>query len=920
MKLVNSTKKKQTRVMIIIGVISVLSILAGYVGTYLSNQTKTDPDNSEASELEGNMCQWCGTSCISKNAQTFVRCSAVPAPPNMTCEWRGDGCLAVPTGEPDITELSQIGLPSTATGNVVGYGISTEITNPVNTHETIWLDDNGIQTGYDAVSSYPSDKLKKWNVKTETFASLGFAYQGKIFEFMEETFRNIPTLGALNKAYMIRAVDGKEYSASKYLLRYIPDVTTQSGDSNSWVKSIGGASDYYHDTTLSTPYDLSNVGVGNPDNYKAYTGVNFYKQQVKANDGTLIGNGLFESEIWVSNEKYLRRTPISPTTGMPDWGKSSPFKKVATQTSLGFPAGTIQAAARFVIYDNNLGLNKKGVLVEEVWIANKKYIREVALSSSYMPCEGDCVSGSNDSDTDLDAIAYYMDNCPTTPNFDQADSDGDKIGDACEIDSDNDGICDPGKTGAACTGSDNCPNTANANQSDIDKDTNGDACDLDDDGDGVVDTTDNCPVKINADQLDTDKDGLGDVCDPNPTVFDGDSDKDGIDDKNDNCPSVKNKDQENNDKDTKGDACDPDDDNDGICDKDEKDASCTGSDNCKNIANMNQVDTDKDGKGDACDSDSDGDGTGDPDPSKISKPTGLQYQCVVDGAGNISTGSKVIFSWSQISGVKWYLLRLNKEGAFDPSVGTNGDKFYIVEQNSQMIDGLTANSQYVEWSVQPLVNKGDTESTAHLVTSGGGFLCQTTNQGVVVQDIPVVNPVWDHTYAKAVNLSGQKQPGTGIMVNGVSLVPANQAPAWVATSDLNLGTNFLSVIATSGAQQSVPVVVTVHRHGVGDLDCDGNVNIYDFSAFVKGFNMDRKVEMPIITYDNNISYLNGNDMWRGDKGPAVISTMKSPVQRMSDLNMDGKTNLYDFVDPYFKTIYIDRQNKPYGYICTDVLR
>ncbi len=124
-------------------------------------------------------------------------------------------------------------------------------------------------------------------------------------------------------------------------------------------------------------------------------------------------------------------------------------------------------------------------------------------------------------DADNDGVFDKDDNCPNTPNPDQADSNDNGIGDVCETptDSDNDGVFDK---------YDNCPITPNPDQLDTDKDGIGDVCDLinDTDGDGVRDALDNCVNTANSDQADLDKDGLGDICDddndvlmyPNPAI------------------------------------------------------------------------------------------------------------------------------------------------------------------------------------------------------------------------------------------------------------------------------------------------------------------------------------------------------------------------------------------------------------------
>ncbi len=96
--------------------------------------------------------------------------------------------------------------------------------------------------------------------------------------------------------------------------------------------------------------------------------------------------------------------------------------------------------------------------------------------------------------------------CPAEVACDPAEAEGRM---SLAADADHDGIRDE---------ADNCPTTPNPDQADLDRDRRGDACDEDADGDGVAEwlapgfPLDNCPRRYNPEQVDANGDGVGDAC------------------------------------------------------------------------------------------------------------------------------------------------------------------------------------------------------------------------------------------------------------------------------------------------------------------------------------------------------------------------------------------------------------------------
>jgi len=300
------------------------------------------------------------------------------------------------------------------------------------------------------------------------------------------------------------------------------------------------------------------------------------------------------------------------------------------------------------------------------------------------------LDASEHKDSDRDGVGDNGDNCKMAPNYDQRDSNGDGVGDACSFDDDGDGLSDVEELKFGC-----------------------DPLNADSDFDGLSDSFE-VASGLNPLKADSDLDGVDDAEDVFPLDAEesSDFDMDGVGDAKDNCRSIPNSDQQNTDaeyfalgiKTPNGDAVAPDDD------------------------------------GDACDVDFDGDGESAVFVSFSSvaeMERGSFYEpyrsvgAAVQKAGNRGDSIKVAYGTYDVRDVDFSKVKKisgGYSGDFSQRVvmsSVSGNKTELINSTSPVVVALTGKDVSIELDGLFIKSGGVQDGVGGVLPDNGIFVCHT---------------------------------------------------------------------------------------------------------------------------------------------------------------------------------------------------
>lgn len=111
-----------------------------------------------------------------------------------------------------------------------------------------------------------------------------------------------------------------------------------------------------------------------------------------------------------------------------------------------------------------------------------------------------------------------------------------------------------------------------------------------------------------------------------------------------------------------------------------------------------------------------------------------------------------------------------------------------------------------------------------------GFWQQLLGKPDASAQVPLVGENYIYTYQKEATFNGSKEPDSEIYIND-QLVDNNASERWATTLPLQYGENRFVI---SSSKNKIGTVV-YERHGVGDIDFDGDVDVFDLGILVPHF-------------------------------------------------------------------------------------
>jgi len=225
---------------------------------------------------------------------------------------------------------------------------------------------------------------------------------------------------------------------------------------------------------------------------------------------------------------------------------------------------------------------------------------------------------------------------------------------------------------------------------------------------------------------------------------------------------------------------------------------------------------------------------------------------------------------------------------------SNKDSFLTLQNGDELlnfevkISNDASDGQYVV-SFNPNFEQFVGDAEFNILTVAADLVL---NVGTTITKIesPAISPYVPTTYDSQIKITGKKEDGIGIKVDGkIVVAEESRSTTWEVTLPLAIDANSFVITAFKGEDSSTPITVSINRHMVADINGKDGINSGDLGILGGQyyiFQTEYAAKDKKIT-DNDINDLRLSDMNRVSKDTAVLEYGDGFIN-YEDLGVFGK--------------------------------